>query len=171
VYYVQYVGIFNLHGSVHRNSIVIYIQQDAMLHSLFISGNCSTCFGWYPHPSSGAQTTVPTASGICHTVTAICCYCGRVGTAQHTQTSSNSSTIAADSSNGVTDTRCCRYGCLRSWWWVGVPPETCRAIFRKINFVKLHLVGCILQYSRYIFGLCLYKCSLIQIWHFVSCCL
>jgi len=33
---------------------------------------------------------------------------------QHTQTSSNSSTIAADSSNGVTNTRCCRYSCLRS---------------------------------------------------------
>ena len=28
-----------------------------MLHSLFISGNCCTCFGWYLHPSSGAQTT------------------------------------------------------------------------------------------------------------------
>jgi hypothetical protein len=23
-----------------------------------LSGNCSTCFGWYHHPSSGAQTTV-----------------------------------------------------------------------------------------------------------------
>jgi hypothetical protein len=33
---------------------------------------------------------------------------------QHTQTSSNSSTIAADSSNGVTNTRCCRYSCMRS---------------------------------------------------------
>jgi hypothetical protein len=62
------------------NSIPIYIQQDATLHSLFISGNCSTCFGWYFHPSSGAHTTVSTAPGICHTVTAICRYCGRVGT-------------------------------------------------------------------------------------------
>jgi hypothetical protein len=35
---------------------------------------------------------------------------------QHTQTGSNSSTIAADSSNGVTSTRCCRYSCMRSWW-------------------------------------------------------
>jgi len=26
---------FNVHGSVHRNNILIYIQQDAMLHSLF----------------------------------------------------------------------------------------------------------------------------------------
>src|SRR5215475_13887992 len=57
-----------------------YIQQDATLHSLFISGNCSTCFGWYFHPSSGAHTTVSTASGICHNVTAICRYRGRVGT-------------------------------------------------------------------------------------------
>jgi hypothetical protein len=62
------------------NSIPIYIQQDATLHSLFIYGNCSTCFGWYFHPSSGAHTTVSTASGICHTVTAICRYLGRVGT-------------------------------------------------------------------------------------------
>jgi hypothetical protein len=31
------------------NSIPIYIQQDATLHSLFISVNCSTCFGWYFH--------------------------------------------------------------------------------------------------------------------------
>jgi len=33
-----------------------------------------TCFGWYLHPSSGAHTTVSTASGICHTVTATCRY-------------------------------------------------------------------------------------------------
>jgi hypothetical protein len=46
-------------------NIVIYIQQDATL-----SGNCTTCFGWYHHPSSGAQTTASTAPGICYTVTA-----------------------------------------------------------------------------------------------------
>jgi len=57
--------------------IPIYIQEDATLYSLFISGNCCTCLGWYLHPSSGAQTTVSTASGICHTVTAICRYSGR----------------------------------------------------------------------------------------------
>jgi hypothetical protein len=62
------------------NSIPIYIQQDAKLHSLFISGNCSTCFWWYFQPPSGVHTTVSTASGICQTVTAICPYRGRVGT-------------------------------------------------------------------------------------------
>jgi hypothetical protein len=119
---------FNVHGSVHRKNILIYIQQDATLHSLFISGNCSTCLGWYHHPSSGAQTTVSTASGICHTVIATCR--DSVRHPQHTQTGSNSSTIAADRSNGVTNTRRCRYSCMRSWWWVEVPPEICRTVSR-----------------------------------------
>jgi hypothetical protein len=47
---------------------------------------------------------------------------------QHTQNSSNSSTIAADSNNGLTNTRCCGYSCLRYWCWVMVQPETCRAV-------------------------------------------
>jgi hypothetical protein len=89
------------------NSIPIYIQQDATLHSLFISGYCSTCFGWYFHPSSGANKTASTAFGICHTVTAICRFRGKVGT-------------------GL----CCRCSFMRSWWWVEVPPETCRAVSR-----------------------------------------
>jgi hypothetical protein len=42
------------------------------------------------------------------------CSVGGVRHPQHTQTGANSSTIAADSSNGVTNTRCCRYGCMRS---------------------------------------------------------
>jgi len=58
-------------------------------------GNRSTCFGWYYHPSSGAQTTVSTAFGICRSVTATC-------------------RLAAGNSNRMTNTRCCRYSCLRS---------------------------------------------------------
>ena len=64
------LGDLSFYGYVHCKYIPIYIQQDATLHSLFITGNCSTCFGWYFHPSSGAHTTESTASGICHTVTA-----------------------------------------------------------------------------------------------------
>jgi len=92
-------------------SIPIYIQKDATLHRLFISVNCSTCLGWYLHPLSGAHKTVSTAYGIIHTVTAT----SRKG--------SNFSTIAAGSSNVVTNTRCCRYSCMRSWWWVGYHPK------------------------------------------------
>jgi len=64
---------------------------------------------------------------------------------QHTQTSSNSSTISADYNNGVTITRCCRYICLRSWWWVMIPPETSEQFPIKINCVIMHLVGYILE--------------------------
>jgi hypothetical protein len=46
--------------------------------------------------------------------------------------SSNSSTIAAGRSNGVTNTRCCRYSCMRSRWWVAVLLEICRAVFSYI---------------------------------------
>jgi len=31
---------------------------------------------------------------------------------------------------GVKNTRCCRYSCMRSLWWVELPPETCRAVAR-----------------------------------------
>jgi hypothetical protein len=47
---------------------------------LILSDNCSICFGRHYHPSSGAHTTVSTASGICHTITAICRCRGRFGT-------------------------------------------------------------------------------------------
>jgi hypothetical protein len=110
-------GKFELHLR-----IPIYIQQKSKLQFV-IFGDCYACFGWYFHPTSGAHTTISTTSGICHTVTAICSYRGGVGTC-------NSSTIAADSNDGVTNTRCCRYSCMRSWWWVEVPPATCRAVFR-----------------------------------------
>jgi len=42
--------------------------------------NCSICFWWYLHPSSGAHTTVFTVSGICQTVTATYRCCGRIVT-------------------------------------------------------------------------------------------
>jgi len=38
--------------------------------------------------------------------------------------------IAAGSNNGLTNTRCCGYSCMRSWWWVELTPETCRAVSR-----------------------------------------
>jgi hypothetical protein len=55
-------------------NILIYVQQDAMLHCLFY---LKIALGWYHHPSSGAQTSISRASGICHTITATCRYSGR----------------------------------------------------------------------------------------------
>jgi hypothetical protein len=46
---VKHAFSFNVRGSVHRNNILIYIQQDATLHTLFyletalhVSGGTST---------------------------------------------------------------------------------------------------------------------------------
>ena len=58
---------FSLDSTIWWLYIPIYIQQDATFPH-FISGNCSTCFGWYLHPSSGAHTTLSAASGTCQTV-------------------------------------------------------------------------------------------------------
>jgi len=74
----HFIPFFKVQGSMHHKYIPINIQQDARLHSLFISVNCTTCFEWYLDPSSRAHTTVCTASGICQTVTATCRCCGRV---------------------------------------------------------------------------------------------
>jgi hypothetical protein len=71
---------FNFHGFVHCNNYSDIYPTRCNFTQLILSGNCSTCFGWCLYPSPGARTTVSTASGISHTVTVICHYCGRVGT-------------------------------------------------------------------------------------------
>ena len=101
----------DVHGSVHRKNILIYFQQDTTLHSLFylesalnVSGGTTTHHQERKHLYLQHLVFVtpllPPAA------------------------------IAAGSSNGVTNTRCCRYSCLCSWWWVVVLPETCRAVSR-----------------------------------------
>jgi hypothetical protein len=38
--------------SIH--SLFLYISNKMQRYTVYLSGNCSTCFGWYLHPSSGA---------------------------------------------------------------------------------------------------------------------
>ena len=75
--------------------------------SLFYLTTALHVSGGTHNPSSGAQTTASTASGICHTVTATCSYCGRVGTDRFQ--------LFHDSNRqqyGVMVTRCCSYSCF-----------------------------------------------------------
>ena len=60
--FLRKLGKFNVHGSVHRNHIPIYIQQDVTLHSLFISGICSTCLSvlWLAYATHSTLKPVPT---------------------------------------------------------------------------------------------------------------
>ena len=56
-------SFFYIHESVLRESKLIIVQQDATYSAYYIAVGSSTCFGCW-HPSSGARTTVITASGI-----------------------------------------------------------------------------------------------------------
>ena len=101
---------FNVHGSMYRNNILIYIQQDATLHIYFIR-KLLYMFRVVPPP------IIRSTNNCTYSIWYLShryCYLQGVRHPQHTQTSSNSSTIAAGSSNGVTNTRCCRYSCLHS---------------------------------------------------------
>jgi hypothetical protein len=127
--------VFNVHGSVHDKNILIYIQQDETLHSLFYLETAL-------HGSGGTTTHQEERKQLY---------------LQHLVFITPlllSAAIAADSSNGVTNTRCCRYSCLCSWWWVVVPPKTCRAVSRQN---KLCNVASCWIYSRISWQL-LYSC-------------
>jgi len=81
-----------------RNNILIYIQQYATLHSLLYLETAL-------HVSGGTITHYQERKQL---------YLQHLIFAVHIQTISSSSAIAAGSSNGVTNTRCCRYSCMRS---------------------------------------------------------
>jgi hypothetical protein len=83
---------FNIHGPMHRKNIRIYVQQFATLHSLFYLETAL-------HASAGTTTHRQERKQLY---------------LQHLVELELRSTIAADSSNGVTNAKCCRYSCLRS---------------------------------------------------------
>ena len=94
---------FNVHEWVNRKNILIYIQQDVRLHSLFyletalyVSGSTTT------HHQELTQLYLQ------HLVFV---------------------TLFNSIHYSVTNTSYCRHSCLRSWWWVEVLPETCSAMF------------------------------------------
>jgi hypothetical protein len=102
--------------------IVIYIQQDATLHSLFyLETALYVSGGNITHHQERKQMYLQRLVFVTPFI-AICRYRGGVRTdlsggvrqLQHIKTSSNSLTIAVGSNNGVTNTRRCRYSCLRS---------------------------------------------------------
>ena len=87
--------IFNVHGSAHHKNILIYVQQDATLHSLFI-WKLLYMFRVVAPPITGSAYNCIYSIWLFVTLLLL------------------PAVIAAGSSNGVTNTRCCRYSCLRS---------------------------------------------------------
>ena len=60
------IYFFYIHGSVHRDSVLIRSDKMQQHAGIYILQVYSTCFGRPPRPSSGVQKTVTTASGTGH---------------------------------------------------------------------------------------------------------
>ena len=113
-----------------NKKFVYQVGNNKKVTQFILSGNCSTCFGWYHRSLSGAQTTVSTASGICHTVTATCRHRGRGGTGLSVLWVA----YAVDTVLYAPDD---------GWWY---HPNHVEQLSDKINCVTLYLVGYILEY-------------------------
>ena len=57
---------FYIHGSVHRNSILIRSNKMQQYAGIYLLQYCPTCFGCPSHPSSGLHKNVTAASGTGH---------------------------------------------------------------------------------------------------------
>ena len=62
------VGLFYVHGSVHRDSILIRPNKMQQYAGIYLLQNHSTCFGCPSHPSSGVHKILIAASGTGHSI-------------------------------------------------------------------------------------------------------
>ena len=62
--------LFYIHGSVHRDSILIRSNKMQQYEGVHLLQNHSTCFGCPSHPSSGVHKNVNAASGTGHSIRA-----------------------------------------------------------------------------------------------------
>jgi hypothetical protein len=83
---------FSFHGSVHRNNILLYIQQGATLHSLFyLETALHVSGGTFTHHQEHKQLYLQNLVFVRPLLLP--------------------AAIAAGSRNGLTNTRFCRYSC------------------------------------------------------------
>jgi hypothetical protein len=119
---------------VHPNNILIYTQQSATLHSLFyLETALRVLGGTTTHHQARKQLYLQHL--VCVTTLLL------------------PAAIAAGSSYVVKHRWCCRYSCLRSWWWEGVSPETYRAVSRsnkRCNVASCRTYVRILQESLFL---------------------
>ena len=62
------IVLFLIHGSVHRNSVLIRSNKMQQYAGIYLLQNYSTCFGCPSHPSSGEHKTLNAASGTGHSI-------------------------------------------------------------------------------------------------------
>jgi hypothetical protein len=93
-YYMRTLNVFNVRGSAHHKNVLIYIKRDATLHSLFyLKTALHVSDSTITHHQERKQLHLQHLVFVTPLLLP--------------------AAIAADSSNGVTNTRCCRYSRLR----------------------------------------------------------
>ena len=112
-----------VHGSVHRESISINVQQDATVYTLLYF--CKLLYMFRVVSPPIIRSAYKCNYSIWHWSNRICYL-------PLSWSSSNFSTIAEGSRYGLTSARCCNYSYMYTWWWVKIPPEICRAVYRNI---------------------------------------
>ena len=105
-------GLYASNAVVASRNRVIIFPDDVSESDSIDEGTeyCEDCVE--PRVGNSESAKEATSNDCCSN--GVECAVGGVRHPQDTQTGFNSSTIAADSSNGVANTRCCRYSCLRS---------------------------------------------------------
>ena len=108
---------------MHRESVSI-VQQDATIYRFIIfSADNSKCFGWYPHPSSGAHSNCN--YNIWHLSNCFR-YHPLTWSRNGFPTPPRQRTVRPVPDVVITVWMC-------SWWWMMVSSETSRAVWRKYN--------------------------------------
>ena len=119
---------FYIHGSVHRNSILIRSNKMQQYAGMYLLQNHSTCFGCPSNPSSGVHKHVTAACGTGHSIWATTfIHRGQIKTPWRP----NLATLDEGCwSDNMTCTRGLSYSFMYSWWWVRWTPKTCRVILQ-----------------------------------------
>ena len=66
MFYKQITFLFYIHGSVHRNYILLISKKVQQYAGIYLLQNYSTCFGCSSQPSSGVPKILTAASGTGH---------------------------------------------------------------------------------------------------------
>jgi len=120
---------FNVHGSVHCKIIPIYISNKMQRYTVYYISKLFYMFRVVTPPIiRSAYNCIYSNWYLSHRYCYLPLSWKRWNWFECAKAHSNQFQLFHDS--GVTNTRYCRYRCMRSWWWMERLPETCRAVSR-----------------------------------------
>ena len=127
-WFLQFHCFFSYSWTVHRESMSIIVQQDATMYSLLYFCKLLYMFRVVTPPIIRSTFN---CNHIWHWSNRLS-YLPLWWRSWNSNSSSISPTKGEGNRDGLTSARCCNYSYMCSWWWVELPPETCREVYRNI---------------------------------------